>query len=637
MTIGCLGMQFTNIIVHASNRLIACHPRPRILNLNEESIVTDQPQETAAELKEPAVQPSRFQTLRTWPAALLVLGIIASQFIPDLIENGPANIWAVGAFGPAVCAILILLWWLLVSRATWQERIIGFLGIVAAAGISISQLHPSMLGPGMLVVTIPMGIIAFACGTVLLRNVLSFRRTTIAILLSLIGFGFSTMLRTEGVWGNARPELYWRWEPSAEEKLVANKDARATVDIQSLQEETLDAGLTNPEWPGFRGPTRMGFQSGVEFATNWNDSPPEELWRIQVGPAWSSFALAGDLLFTQEQRGEMESIVCYEAASGAEVWTHEIQSRFFDPLGGPGPRATPTIAAGKLFAQGAEGWLLCLDAKTGDVIWKKDIREVAGVDNPPMWGFSASPLVVPEPDRNLVVAYGGGKGDKGTLAFDAEHGELVWSAHSGKMSYSSAQLCQVAGEDFIVMLSNLGMELLNPSTGDERLAYEWEHEGYRSLQPQIVGDSIIIPTGKGSGTRRVNIRRDGDQLNAEEMWTSMKLKPDFNDLVVHDGSVYGFDGKILACLDLETGEKQWKGGRYGAGQMLLLADSDALLVVSEFGEIVLVAATPEEHREIARIQAIEGKTWNHPVVVGDRLYLRNAQEAVCFKLPVTSE
>jgi hypothetical protein len=187
------------------------------------------------------------------------------------------------------------------------------------------------------------------------------------------------------------------------------------------------------------------------------------------------------------------------------------------------------------------------------------------------------------------------------------------------------------------MLTNKGLDVLDPATGEARLNYVWKHEGYRSLQPQVVdGDSILIPTGMGTGTRRIRITSSGDEWVADELWTSRNLKPDFNDFVVYQGHAYGFDDAIFACVDLESGQRMWKRGRYGKGQVLLLEDSAALLVASEKGELVLLKADATKHTELAKLKVLEGKTWNHPVVVGDRLYIRNAQEAACYRLPLAS-
>ena len=155
------------------------------------------------------------------------------------------------------------------------------------------------------------------------------------------------------------------------------------------------------------------------------------------------------------------------------------------------------------------------------------------------------------------------------------------------------------------------------------------------MQPQVLGaDNIVLPTGVGMGTRRFRVRSSGETMEAEELWTSLSLKPDYNDFVIHKGHAYGFDVQIFTCINLDTGEREWKRGRYGKGQVVLIKDSEQLLVAGEKGDVILLAADPQKHTELARFQAIEGKTWNHPVVVGDRLYIRNGEEAACYRLPV---
>jgi outer membrane protein assembly factor BamB len=549
-----------------------------------------------------------------------------ARFVPGMIEDGPAMIWMVSAFGPLLVGMALVLWWLLLSRANWAERALGLLGLIAIFVAIVAGVHPSMRGPLVLVMTLPMGLAGFAIGVSLLSNVRSFQRTLVGLGFALLAASWSLLLQNYGTRGDFAFDMDWRWDKSPEQRFLADRAEREPQDTSSLEPTKED--FSDPEWPGFRGPKRDGIQSGTLISADWT-TQPEELWRIKLGPAWSSFAVAGNYLFTQEQRGDQDAVVCYQADSGQEIWSSSVESRFFEALGGLGPRATPTIANGKIYAMCAEGPLRCLQASDGTELWSRDLREVAQCD-PPMWGFSSSPLVT----DGVVAVHAGGDDDLAVVALDANTGDLRWSAKSGKQSYSSFQEIQLGDNNYIAILTEQGAQLFKPDSGELCLEYEWPHSGYRALQAQLVkGNQLLIPTGTGRGTRLIEINEVDNQLQAQELWTSRDMKPDFNDLVVHQGYLYGFDNQIFACVDLEDGKRKWKRGRYGKGQVLCLADSDLLLVAAENGDLVLLRANPKKHDELARFSSLDGKTWNHPVVVGDRLYLRNAAEAVCYRLP----
>ncbi len=559
------------------------------------------------------------------PLLLLPL-MIVFRLIPGLIENGPAMIWMLPAFGPALVGFAILGWWVTLSRARWLERLLGLVGVIALIAIVIGLSHPSLHGPLMVVLTIPTTIAAFALGLIFTRNLPAPRRTWLALGAAALAASGSLLIKTDGAWGNFNFGMAPRWSETAEDKMLAERKDQPVV---AAVAEISDEEATNSPWPTFRGPNFDSSQRGVVFTDDWKANPPKELWRIPVGPAWSSFVAAGNYLFTQEQRGEEETTVCYDAETGKQVWEFATAGRFFEGLGGLGPRATPTFANGFVYSLGAEGLLTKLDARTGKLIWKADVQTEAGRSGPPMWGYSASPLV----EQGLVVVHAGGKDSKGILAFDDETGKPRWSAAAGENSYASVQVIEVLGEKYLALLSDLGAHLMDPQTGAMVLDYAWPHVGYRALQPQVIGgDKLLIPTGLGTGTRLVQLAKVDGKLTAEELWTSLDLKPDFNDAVIYENHIYGFDNAIFTCLDLNTGKRKWKGGRYEKGQALLLTDSGLILVVSERGALVLLRANPERHEELAKIPALAGKTWNHPIVVGDRLYMRNSEEAVCYEL-----
>jgi outer membrane protein assembly factor BamB len=578
-----------------------------------------------------STEPStKHRPLRIWPAVFLVALMIAARFGPALLEDGMAVYWMVSVFGPLLCCLLLLIWWLTASRATWKERVFGFLGLAGAVAGTLLLVHPTMRGPATTYLTVPMGMMTFALGAVVLRNHRPAKRTGFAVGLALVGFAFSALLRSEGMTGDYELDAHWRWSRTSESLMLARRQTNTNTTVDRPAPDRGKVVLTHPEWPGFRGDDRAARSQGPPISTNWTTNPPRQLWKIPVGPGWSSFAVWENHLYTQEQRGPMETVVCYAADTGREVWNRQIEARFDDPLGGPGPRATPTLSKGGLFVTCATGAFLRLNPSTGDIVWQQDLKAVAG-RAVPMWGFSASPVVADA----VVVVYAGGPGDKGVVAFDVETGALRWSVATGSESYSSPQLNTIAGENVVLMLSNEGLLFIEPTTGKVRLNYEWKFAQYRALQPHVVGnDTILLPTGMTAGTRAIQVRNVNGQLVATELWTSRNLKPDFTDLVTHWNFAYGNDGGILTCIDLKRGDRKWKGGRYGKGQVLLLEHSGLLLVAAENGQVVLVRADPKEHVEVASFKALEGKTWNHPVVVRDRLYVRNSQEAACFQLPL---
>jgi hypothetical protein len=225
-------------------------------------------------------------------------------------------------------------------------------------------------------------------------------------------------------------------------------------------------------------------------------------------------------------------------------------------------------------------------------------------------------------------------------AYDVRTGNARWVGPAGGAGYSSPHLATIDGVPQILLLR--GSRTISVAPADGKLL--WEHSSGQPsvgiVQPGLVGDrDVLIVAGDamgGSGIRRISVANGPAGWTVEERWTSRALKPYFSDFVVHKGHAFGFDGSIFACIDLEDGTRKWKGGRYGNGQMVLLPDQNLLLVSSEDGELALVSATPDKFTELARFQAIDGKTWNHPVLVGDVLLVRNGQEMAAFRLSLSA-
>jgi outer membrane protein assembly factor BamB len=439
----------------------------------------------------------------------------------------------------------------------------------------------------------------------------------------LLACGVWTLVRTAGFTGNFENDLRWRWAKTPEERLLAQA-------VEDPAPAVLPAAPAGAGWPGFRGPHRDGIIHGVRIETDWTRSPPVELWRRPVGPGWSSFAVGGDLLYTQEQRGDGEVVACYNATTGKPVWTHRDAARFWESNAGAGPRATPTLSNGHVYTFGATGILNALDAGNGAVVWSRN----AATDTQtkvPGWGFASSPLVL---DDIVIVAASGQ-----LAAYDLATGAPRWFGPVRGAGYSSPHLVTIGGVAQVLLMSGSGAISVAPADG----TLLWERplpSGAAIVQPALASDGDVLISSSdsagGAGTHRIAVAHGPGGWTSEERWTSAGLKPYFNDFVLHDGHAFGFDGSILACIDLKDGRRLWKGGRYGNGQLVLLSDQNLLLVLSEEGELALVGADADQFKEVARFRAIEGKTWNHPVLAGDVLLVRNGQEMAAFRLALAA-
>jgi len=558
----------------------------------------------------------------------VIVGVsLALRFVPGWVVPSTLVHFIGLGIGPLLGILGLIVWWLFCRGVRFRERLAGVAIALGALVLTFIAADPTM--PQALVTyAFPALMAVFVAALFVTRAVPWPQRRWILVASLALGLLPWMAVRQDGQVGDLLPHFSARWSATAEDRFLAQRSGSPAAMLAELQEGI----AAESDWPGFRGPSRDGRVPGITFDTNWQDSPPRELWRRLVGPGWSSFAVAGERVFTQEQRGDEEVVVSYSLHDGGELWVQGTRERFEEPAAGPGPRATPTVAHGRIYTLGANGTVQSLAAATGERHWQRNLQD--DVQAPlPDWGFSSSPLVT----ENAVIVFAGAPEGKALVAYDRETGELLWASGKGTYSYSSGHPARIGGDDQVLIATNYGLQALD--AGDGRIVWEhaWPTTGMpRIVQPVVLdgGDSVILATGYGYGSRRLDIERAGERdWSVSEAWSSRFLKPYFNDLVCHRGTCYGFDGKILTAIDATDGERRWKGGRYGHGQLVLISDMDMLLVIAETGEVVLVEATPEAHREVARFQALEGKTWNHPVVTQGKLLLRNAEEAVCYELP----
>lgn len=584
--------------------------------------------------------------LRLWPGiAILVLLFTFRVGVKAVIPGIEGFGYAV--LGSLACMLLILVWWLFFSRARWVERL-GAIGTIAASLGAIWFLkHETMWLQWLFAYAIPVLALAFVAWSVVTRRLTgSIRLITMAATI-IVACGVWLLVRQDGMNGDHNASFGWRWSQSAEERLLAqntdlpaapeaatssaspaaNTTASPTASVapatEAPKESTAPATPTTAqaEWPGFRGPRRDGIVRGVRIKTDWSASPPAQMWRRPIGPGWSSFAVSGDLLYTQEQRGEDEVVACYKATTGQPVWSHKDKARFFESVGGAGPRGTPTLHNGRVYAFGATGILNALDATTGKVLWSRNVATETKTEIP-FWGFASSPLVI---DDVVIIAASGQ-----LVGYDAATGNQKWVGPSAGGSYSSPHLVTIDGVAQVLLMAGTGLVSISPADGKQIWKHEWASNSI--VQPALGADGEVLITSQENGTRSIAVGHAGGAWTVKERWTSNGLKPYFNDFVVHKGYAFGFDNRILSCIDLKDGQRKWKGGRYGNGQLVLLPEQDLLLVLSEEGELVLVGATPDQFSEVAKVSGLQGKTWNHPALVGDLLLVRNGQEMAAFRL-----
>lgn len=379
-------------------------------------------------------------------------------------------------------------------------------------------------------------------------------------------------------------------------------------------------------WTNFRGPKRDGNYEATQVLTSWPSGGLSPVWKQPIGVGYSSFAVADGRAYTIEQRRGQEVVTAYDVGTGREIWTQAWNALYSDSTG-DGPRATPTWDNGRIYALGATGELRCLDANNGTVIWGRNILSDNQASNLP-WAMAASPLVVDD----KVIVLPGGSPNKSVVAYNKNTGAPVWKVMNDTQAYVSPMLVELAGRRQIMVVSSSRVVGLVPESGAVLWSYAWDtSNGINVSQPIVVDKNrFFISSGYGKGAALVEVQGTGNSFTATTIWENINMKNKFNSSVLHNGHVYGLDEGILTCLDVNTGERKWKGGRYGYGQIILA--SGHLILTSDSGDLALVKASPDQYTEVARFQALSGQTWNYPAIADGRLLVRNANEMAAYDI-----
>lgn len=434
------------------------------------------------------------------------------------------------------------------------------------------------------------------------------------------------------VTGNMVPRFAPRNTPRADAAI-------GTVQIEE-QPAAIDLLTTTPEdFPQFLGPDRTNYLAGPELSGDWTATPPREIWRRKIGAGWSAFSVRNGYAVTLEQRGGDEWVTCYEVATGKPVWGHSIPARHENVLGGIGPRSTPTIHNGKVYALGATGVLRCLDGATGKLLWKDELLKRYGLEQVAaeeivMWGRANSPLVV---DNLVVVPAGGPVGkSRSLIAFDAQSGKVAWEGGERQISYASPSIATLSGMRQIVIVNEDTVTGNDIKTGEELWSHDWpggsNGPASSSQAWTLADDRILLSKGYGSGAELISVKREGGKWEVTTLEQNKRvLKTKFTNVTIIGAHAYGLSDGVLECVEIATLQPKWKRGRYGHGQVLGVGDK--VLVLGEEGELALVAADPESYLDLGKIQALQGKTWNNLCLTGKLLLVRNGEEAACYELP----
>ncbi len=465
-------------------------------------------------------------------------------------------------------------------------------------------------------------------------------------LMTLVGGAIAAVREVEFD-GDMRMTFHYRWQPSLEDRITRHRQEQepATSELTKGDEARVafhkDFRIDPQDMSDFRGRNREGIIEGPALSADWKTKPPVEKWRIPVGAGYSSMAVVDNRLITLEQRGDQEAVACYDATTGTSLWEHLYPARFYEAMGGLGPRATPVVdESGRVYTLGGEGDAFCLDLFDGKVLWHHQLLQEYNLPNV-TWAMSSSPLLYKE----KVIFNAGSETGRGLIAYERETGRMIWEAeglsrasHTKNLcGYSSPSIMTLAGKEQILHFDGAGLGGYDIESGKTLWFYPYENSaGVNVAQPLVLSDDqVFITASYNHGAALIKISNDGEEFESTQVWTSPRsMRCKFTSPVLYQGIAYGLDEGILMAVDPVKNDVKWKKGRYGHGQLLL--SHSRLFILTEKGQMVLVQATPESWQELASLQVLSDsvKVWNPPVLVGNKAFVRDHHEMACYELPI---
>lgn len=376
------------------------------------------------------------------------------------------------------------------------------------------------------------------------------------------------------------------------------------------------------DWFRWRGPNLNGVSNEKDWLAKWPAEGPKQLWKNKVGTGFSSVSVSDGRVFTMGNENDIDSVFCFEANTGKQIWKHSYPCKLDPKFYEGGPSVTPTVDGKNVFTLSRKGDLLCLNAENGKVIWTKNVAKELGAEIP-TWGFAGSPLV----QKNLLLLNVGSAG----TALDKSNGKVIWTSGKGPSGYSTGVPADFDGTHAVVFAGEKSIFAVAVADGKKLWEHPWK-TGYdvNAADQIIVGDKVFISSGYGHGSALLQIKNG--KVNV--LWENKNLRNHINSSVLLDGFLYGFDGDTgpkadFKCVEFATGNVKWSQPKLGAGA--LMAADGKLIIMTDPGELIVAEATPDSFKPISRAQVLGGRNWTTPVLSNGRIYCRNAKgDLVCL-------